>query len=92
MCIKNIGVQHSLDKNETATMFFLKKPFLVIFCTNIRAFTNLKFYTVKVFLRKKHSCGFIVSKLGDTPRPAYPYDFGVLCTFFVPIVRLYAQQ
>ena len=28
--IKNIGVQHSLEKNETATMFFLKKPFLVI--------------------------------------------------------------
>ena len=25
-------------------------------------------------------------------RPAYPYDFGVLCTFFAPIVRLYAQQ
>ena len=30
ICIKNIGVQHSLEKNETATMFFLKKPFLVI--------------------------------------------------------------
>ena len=29
ICIKNIGVQHSLEKNETATMFFLKKPFLV---------------------------------------------------------------
>ena len=29
ICIKNIGVQHSLDKNETATMFFLKKPFPV---------------------------------------------------------------
>ena len=25
-------------------------------------------------------------------RPAYPYDFGVLCTFFAPIVHLYAQQ
>ena len=25
-------------------------------------------------------------------RPAYPYDFGVLYTFFAPIVRLYAQQ
>ena len=55
MCIKNISVQHSLDKNETATMFFLKKPFLVIFCKNIRAFTNLKFYIVKkkrVFKKK----------------------------------------
>ena len=29
ICIKNIGVQHSLEKNETATMFFLQKPFLV---------------------------------------------------------------
>ena len=28
-CIKNIGVWHSFEKNETATMFFLKKPFLV---------------------------------------------------------------
>ena len=28
--IKNIGVQHSLEKNETATMFFLQKPFLVM--------------------------------------------------------------
>ena len=31
-CIKNIGVWHSFEKNETATMFFLKKPFLVINC------------------------------------------------------------
>ena len=31
ICIKNIGVQHSLEKNETATMFNLKKPFLVTF-------------------------------------------------------------
>ena len=29
ICIKNIGVQHSLEKNVTATMFFLKKHFLV---------------------------------------------------------------
>ena len=29
ICIKNIGVQHSLEKNETTTMFFLQKPFLV---------------------------------------------------------------
>ena len=29
ICIKNIGVQHSLEKNEAATMFFIKKPFLV---------------------------------------------------------------
>ena len=31
--IKNIGVQHSLGKNvqETATMFFLKKAFLVFY-------------------------------------------------------------
>ena len=31
ICIKNIGLQHILRKmkNETATMFFLKKPFLV---------------------------------------------------------------
>ena len=28
-CIKIIGVWHSFEKNETATMFFLKKPFLV---------------------------------------------------------------
>ena len=26
-CIKNIGVWHSFEKNETATMFFLKKTF-----------------------------------------------------------------
>ena len=31
-CIKNIGVWHSFEKNETATMFFLKKPFLVFLC------------------------------------------------------------
>ena len=24
ICLKNIGVHHSLEKNETATMFFLK--------------------------------------------------------------------
>ena len=30
ICIKNIGVWHSFEKNETATMFFLKKPFLVV--------------------------------------------------------------
>ena len=30
ICIKNIGVQHSLEKNETATMLFLKKPVPVI--------------------------------------------------------------
>ena len=29
ICIKNIGVQRSLEKNEIGTMFFLKKPFLV---------------------------------------------------------------
>ena len=29
ICIKNIGVQHSLEKNETTTMFFLKKRSLV---------------------------------------------------------------
>ena len=28
----------------------------------------------------------------DYARPAYPYDFVVLCTCFAPIVRLYAQQ
>ena len=30
MFMLEIGVQHSLEKNETATTFFLKKPFLVI--------------------------------------------------------------
>ena len=30
ICIRNIGVQHSLEKNETVTMFFLKTPFLVL--------------------------------------------------------------
>ena len=29
ICIKNIGVWHSFEKNKTATRFFLKKPFLV---------------------------------------------------------------
>ena len=29
ICIKNMGVEHSL-KNETATMFFLRKPSLVL--------------------------------------------------------------
>ena len=29
-CIKNIGVWHRFEKNETATMFFLKKPSLVL--------------------------------------------------------------
>ena len=29
-CIKDIGVWHSFEKNETATMFFLKKPSLVV--------------------------------------------------------------
>ena len=28
--IKNMGVYHGFEKNETATMFFLKKPPLVI--------------------------------------------------------------
>ena len=27
ICIKNIAVQHSLEKNETATMFSLKNIF-----------------------------------------------------------------
>ena len=30
ICIKNMGIYHSFEKNETATMFFLKKPSLVI--------------------------------------------------------------
>ena len=29
-CIKNMGVWYSFEKNETATMFFLKKPSLVV--------------------------------------------------------------
>ena len=28
ICIKSMGVWHSFEKNETATMFFLKKPSL----------------------------------------------------------------
>ena len=28
--IKNMGVYHGFKKNETATMFFLKKPSLVL--------------------------------------------------------------
>ena len=35
---------------------------------------------------------FGVYWVGCISRPAYPYDFGVLSTFFPPIVRLYAQQ
>ena len=27
ICIKNIGVQHCLEKNETATIFFSLKTF-----------------------------------------------------------------
>ena len=27
-----------------------------------------------------------------TKRPAYAYNFGVTCTLFAPIVRLYAEQ
>ena len=42
ICVKNIGVQHSLEKNETATMFFLKKPFLVRIFTHIKTKTSLK--------------------------------------------------
>ena len=37
ICIKNIGIKHSLEKNETATMFFLKKPFLVNLSTQSRS-------------------------------------------------------
>ena len=35
ICIKNIGLQHSLRKmkNETATMFFLKKTFSSSMCS-----------------------------------------------------------
>ena len=32
--IKNMGVYHGFEKNETATMFFLKKPSLVLFVFN----------------------------------------------------------
>ena len=32
ICIRNIGVQHSLEKNEAATMFFLKKTFSSSMC------------------------------------------------------------
>ena len=28
---KNMGVYHSFEKKETATMFFLKKPSLVLY-------------------------------------------------------------
>ena len=28
-CIKNMSVEHNFERNETATMFFLKKPSLV---------------------------------------------------------------
>ena len=30
ICIKNIGVQHSLEKIKLQLCFFLKKPFLVM--------------------------------------------------------------
>ena len=29
VCIKNMSMEHSFEKNETATIFFLKKPFQV---------------------------------------------------------------
>ena len=33
ICIKNMGIYHSFEKNEIATMFFLKKPSLVfLYC------------------------------------------------------------
>ena len=31
---KNIGVQRSFEKNETATVFFLEKPFQIPFGLN----------------------------------------------------------
>ena len=30
VCIRNMGIYHSLEKNETATMIFLKKTSLVV--------------------------------------------------------------
>ena len=38
-CIKNIGVWHSFEKNETATMCFLQKPFLVFYCCGLSTVT-----------------------------------------------------
>ena len=49
ICIKNIGVQHSLEKNETATMFFLKKPSLVKLASPaLGSFTNDVFFREKL--------------------------------------------
>ena len=40
ICIKNIGEQHSLEKNETATMFFSLKTFSSLL-TQLPLMTNL---------------------------------------------------
>ena len=41
ICIKNIGVWHSFEKNETATMFFLKKAFLVNYVQQTRGMSRI---------------------------------------------------
>ena len=40
-----MGVQHSLKRNETATMFFLKKPLVVIMLPGAKNFTR-KYCTI----------------------------------------------
>ena len=34
ICKKNMDVQHSVEKNETAAVFFLKKPSLIFLSIN----------------------------------------------------------
>ena len=48
-CIKNIGVWHSFEKNETATMFFLKKPFLVLLGNHFYSIQLLNAITLAQF-------------------------------------------
>ena len=56
ICIKNIGVQHSLENNETATMFFLKKPFLVLIILIVYFYRfNIYSATLKFVLKNKKS-------------------------------------
>ena len=44
-----MGVLHSFEKNETATMFFLKKPSLVPYSTDI----------TRVLIKKLHDLPYI---------------------------------
>ena len=64
ICIMNFSIKHSFEKNETATIFFLKKPSLVwkniiiIFGNNIKHYFMHNMFSGNAELHFRSLLGF----------------------------------